>query len=155
MPERNVAAGPHRLLEPEPRRQAFNRQIESEPQAPVAAIYVPEVGDALLQWHALALHGSGKDADDGELLGSSLRWFVDGVEVSYAACGGTRSHCDIQPPGGAWSLTDRSRTARPLTVRLQATDSDGEIHSDEVTDHRSCVTATRTACLPPSSRHAA
>ena len=108
VPERDIAAGAHRLLEPDGADRLRHRQIESEPQAPVAAIYVPEVGDTLLQWDALALHGSGKDADDGELLGSSLRWFVDGVEVSYAACGVTRSHCDIQPPGGRLDRSDRS-----------------------------------------------
>jgi CSLREA domain-containing protein len=97
---------------------------------PVAAIYVPEVSDTLLEHGALALHGSGHDAKDGDLHGTSLRWFVGAgatpPEVNYTSCNASRSHCDLQPPGGHWPVG-------PLHVRLQAIDSNGATAFDDVT----------------------
>ena len=106
---------------------------------PVAAIYVPDVGPTLLEHAGLALHGSGKDSPDGELVGPGLRWFVGPTpmpanptpyEVNYSACNVARTHCDIQPPGTSPNRHWPAGTS--LTIRLVAADSTGQTHTDEV-----------------------
>ena len=136
-------------------RGSFNRQIVSVPKPPVAAIYVPEVG-----LHAAAVECAGaprvgQGRRDGELLGTSLRWFINDVEVNYAAW--PHPQPLRQPPAG-WLLacpTDRPRTASFADGSAgNVTDSDGDTHSDEVTVLR-LGTTMRTASRRPWRRPAA
>ncbi len=102
--------------------------------APVAAIYEPDADheDTILQGAGLALHGSGHDSPVGELTGAAVQWFVTvaggvATEVDSTDCNSSRTHCDIDPPGGGlWPVG-------PLTVELRVTGSGGEMDSDFAT----------------------
>jgi hypothetical protein len=71
----------------------------------------PPAGGSILQHQFLPLVGSGKDAEDGELSGASLEWFVDTV-----AAGTGNSIDKLKPAANGWSLGDH-------VVTLRVTDS--------------------------------
>ncbi|MBA2557342.1 MAG: hypothetical protein H0V12_08390, partial [Chloroflexi bacterium] len=104
-----VSDGFHRV----PSSQSLS-QPATEPKHPVGAISGPLIGSEYLQFQNIPLHGSGRDAEDGDLTGTSLTWILDGRVV------GSAGQLDLSPPAGGWS-----RGIHTLVLRV--TDAEGNV----------------------------
>ena len=123
---------------------ANETQAESGPKQPVAAILAPLLGQQFLEWQSIPLHGSGKDADDGELTGTSLQWTVDG---NAAGTGNSPGDFPPLPP-----------SADPYLVQLTVTDLDGQTDTASAqifviadTDHDGLPDVVESECGDPNN----
>jgi len=99
------------------------QQVLSDPKPPVASTYGPPLGSTYLTSDVIPLHGSGEDADDGSLPGSSLAWFI---RAAGTPCCGT-------PAGNGSQVDLQASTFIPgnYIVTLVVTDGDGQTDTAE------------------------
>jgi hypothetical protein len=94
-----------------------SEHVISSSKSPIASIAAPETGQELARPSSLALSGSGRDPEDGELSGSALQWTLTAPGGSPVAVG-SGSTVDVPAPTNGWTPGD-------YTVTLTTTDSDG------------------------------
>ncbi len=59
--------------------------IQTDPKPPIASTYGPPLGSTFLTSAVIAFHGTGEDPDDGQLTGTSLRWYIN--PAAESCCG--------------------------------------------------------------------
>lgn len=99
--------------------------VTTTPKGPRAAIYSPIDGTEFCLACRLPFAGSGKDAENGELTGTSVRWFITPPGGAKTPLGTGANHDAIAPPAG-W-------TAGINTITIEATDSNGNVASATTT----------------------
>ena len=77
--------------------------VTSADKAPVAAIYGPSPGSSRLQFDGITLRGSGKDPEQGELIGNNLTWTLTGPGGTVAFGPNTGTAIDVPVPVGGWT----------------------------------------------------
>ncbi|HYI23501.1 MAG TPA: hypothetical protein VEX62_12810, partial [Candidatus Limnocylindrales bacterium] len=101
--------------------------VASDPKPPVAATYGPPLGSTYLTSDVIPFHGIGEDADDGTLIGASLRWFI---RLASAPCCGT-----LVGTGGSVDFEAGGLAPGDYIVTLLATDPDGQTDTAESLIH--------------------
>jgi CSLREA domain-containing protein len=118
--------------------------VSSEDKAPIASTYGPPLGDTYLTSAVIPFHGTGEDAEDGTLTGSSLSWFIrpsgDPCCGSAAGSGGSVDYDASQLAPGDYVVTlvvtdthGQTGVAESLIHVLADNDHDGFSDVDETT----------------------
>jgi Tol biopolymer transport system component len=116
-------------------------EVSPPPADPTAEILSPLDGETFLQYDLVALRGSCKDAEDGELTAGALQW----TSATLAGLPAAGTQADLSPPAGGWQSGSH-------TVTLTCTDGDTNTGSASVSitilgdaDHDGVATAVESA----------